>query len=904
MTPTRPARRPSSVHLAAEPLEARDAPATLVNPTTVVYSDVDGDTVTVRTTKGTFDLASNFLFHDTDPGPAVREQLQRLTVTDPEFEEASLTVAAVRSAQNGGDGFANVGHINANFRHMGTVSVDGDLGQIDAGNSAPGSVAIQSLVARSMGRFGTSTQAAGGNLGSDVSGSLGSLAVKGDVVGATVAVLADGAGIGRVRVSGSLLGTGPSQGLITADASIGSVLIGGDVRGGGGDFSGVIFADHLGPVTIGGSLIGGGAPSSGTIRSSTGDIGLVKVGGSLLGGADQFAGSVVALAGRIAGVTVAGSLVGGTGVDSASIFAVGALGRVRVGGDVRGSPVTRSAGIQSNASVASVTVGGSLIGGAQDAGIIRAGSTLGPVTISGSVRGGPGQDSGGILATTGMGLVRIVGDLLGGPGQGAGAILSFGNLAGVAIGGSVIGGTGPHTNGQIRAAGNLGPVAIAGDVRGLGADTGNIAVQGSIASITIGGSLVGGAANSGRIARTVGSGNVGPVTVKGNVIAGVGTNSGQILVSNGNVASVTIGGSLIGGLDFSGAVLVSGVTGGNLGPVKIGGDAVGGSGINSGSVLGNNIGAATVVGGLRGGGGPDSGEIRSQGSIGPVRIGRDVTGGTNTDTGRITATTGPITGVTVGGSLVGGSFNRTGEIFSGGNLGAVRIGGDIRGGSAFGLSSLDRSGYVQGKNINSVAIGGSVMSGLWDGPPGTLTKSGSVRADERLGPVSVKGGLVGNGGSSVIIAARGLSAGAGVLAIRSLTVGGRVEFAQVLGGYNSDLVGQNGNAQIGAVAVGQDWVASTIAAGVLPVNGVFGDADDAPLSPVDDGIVSRIASVAIKGAALGTVGGSDHYGFVAQNIGVVSVGGTAYPLKVGAGNDLAGLAVGATGDLRVREVAV
>jgi hypothetical protein len=92
--------------------------------------------------------------------------------------------------------------------------------------------------------------------------------------------------------------------------------------------------------------------------------------------------------------------------------------------------------------------------------------------------------------------------------------------------------------------------------------------------------------------------------------------------------------------------------------------------------------------------------------------------------------------------------------------------------------------------------------------------------------------------------------------------------------------------------------------GVLPVNGMFGDADDAPLSPVDDGIVSRIVSIAIKGAALGTVGGSDHYGFVAQQIGLLSVGGTAYPLKPGAGNDLAGLAVGATGDVRVREVAV
>src|SRR5688572_30044224 len=120
MTPT----RSRSVRLTAEALEARDAPATLINPTTIVYTDVDGDRVIVRTTKGTFDLASNFLFADTDPGPAVREQLQRITIMAAEFEGASLTVTAVRSAQNGGDGFANVGQINANSRHLGTVSVD------------------------------------------------------------------------------------------------------------------------------------------------------------------------------------------------------------------------------------------------------------------------------------------------------------------------------------------------------------------------------------------------------------------------------------------------------------------------------------------------------------------------------------------------------------------------------------------------------------------------------------------------------------------------------------------------------------------------------------------------------------------------------------------------------------
>src|SRR5262245_40919254 len=155
MNSSRSPRRARSTRLAVEPLECRTAPAALVNPTTVSYTDVDGDSVTVRTTRGTFDLASNFLFVDTDPGPAVREQLQRLTLTSDGFEGATVSVIATRSATNGGDGFANVGELNANFRHLGVVTIDGDLGRVMAGNSAAGTTAIQSLTAQSMGRFGT-----------------------------------------------------------------------------------------------------------------------------------------------------------------------------------------------------------------------------------------------------------------------------------------------------------------------------------------------------------------------------------------------------------------------------------------------------------------------------------------------------------------------------------------------------------------------------------------------------------------------------------------------------------------------------------------------------------------------------------------------------------------------------
>ena len=52
----------------------------------------------------------------------------------------------------------------------------------------------------------------------------------------------------------------------------------------------------------------------------------------------------------------------------------------------------------------------------------------------------------------------------------------------------------------------------------------------------------------------------------------------------------------------------------------------------------------------------------------------------------------------------------------------------------------------------------------------------------------------------------------------------------------------------------------------------------------------------------GSASPTDHYGFVAQQVVALTVGGRLVPLAAGAGNDLAGVTVGRTGDLTVREV--
>jgi hypothetical protein len=101
-----------------------------------------------------------------------------------------------------------------------------------------------------------------------------------------------------------------------------------------------------------------------------------------------------------------------------------------------------------------------------------------------------------------------------------------------------------------------------------------------------------------------------------------------------------------------------------------------------------------------------------------------------------------------------------------------------------------------------------------------------------------------------------------------------------------------------------DWIASDLVAGVTPDNGFFGDGDDDLITEVGEapGIDSRIASILIKGTALGTTGGGDHFGFVAQHIGSLKIGSIRLPLTAGSGSDLAGLALGSTGDLRVVEI--
>jgi hypothetical protein len=244
----------------------------------------------------------------------------------------------------------------------------------------------------------------------------------------------------------------------------------------------------------------------------------------------------------------------------------------------------------------------------------------------------------------------------------------------------------------------------------------------------------------------------------------------------------------------------------------------------------------------------------------------------------------------------------------------VKIGHDLKGRSISGTSgNLDGSGSIQsGGRIASVVIGGSVISGIDTSTAGTLTKNASIRAGNDIGSLIVKGSVIGNtnadGDTPVIISARG-QAVPGVttdVAVGKVTIGGRVENARILAGYNVFLAAVNGDAQIGAVSVGSDWVASSLVAGVKNTasgNSQFGNSGDASIGAGNLDIIAKIASINIGGQVFGTpvsTSGTDHYGFVAQQIGAIKVGGTTIALAAGASND--NHVVGETTDLNIHEV--
>jgi hypothetical protein len=233
--------------------------------------------------------------------------------------------------------------------------------------------------------------------------------------------------------------------------------------------------------------------------------------------------------------------------------------------------------------------------------------------------------------------------------------------------------------------------------------------------------------------------------------------------------------------------------------------------------------------------------------------------------------------VTIHGSLIGG------EIYGvGANIRNVTISGNIVGSSISGTDGeIAWSGCIfTHASIGSVWVGGSVVAGHDDSTSGYLYYGTSILATQSIGSITVKGNVIGstgpNGNAAVVFSASGAVAPTPTsnMAIGKINIGGRVENAQIIAGYDFDFGANNGNAQIGAVSVGGDWIASSIVAGIQ--NSIdslhFGDGHDSVIGGVANSI-AKIASITIGGTVTGTPVSGDHFAFESHAIGNVKIGG-------------------------------
>jgi hypothetical protein len=477
---------------------------TLLNPETVTYQDTDGDDVTVHISKPLFASATiNAVLHfdvgatngtKAAPDNGTKQQLYKLDFTaigmPSSANGVSISISAKRDRVTGGDGFVNVGYINATGIDLGAVKVAGDLDKIVAGSGIGKKPGLASLRAQTLGVNGLATGAP--DLQILIDGKLGALVVKGNVKNAEIDVSGT---IGSVIIGGSLLGgSSDFSGEISSTGDMGRVNIGADVAGSTGKFSGSLSSRaRLASVSIGGSLIGGSKDFSGAF-DSTGNLGPVKIGKDLVGGSGKFSGQFDSSA-KLASVTIGGSLVGGSGEFSGAFNSTGDMDPVKIGKDLVGGSGEFSGQFDSSAKLASVTIGGSLVGGTGEfSGEISATGNIGPLkvgkdlvgnvgefsgmvegsadlssaTIGGSLVGGSNEDSGAIIATGSLGLVRIGKDIQGGASSFTGYINAK-HIAGVTVGGSII--SGPNSgnfdhDGWICAEKDLGFVLVKGSIVG------------------------------------------------------------------------------------------------------------------------------------------------------------------------------------------------------------------------------------------------------------------------------------------------------------------------------------------------------------------------------------------------------------------------------------------------------
>ena len=523
---------------AIELLEPRIAPAALVQIT-----DIDGDTVLIKTSKGTnAQLTAALKLSGMGLTGTIREidfsTVPLVNGANP-FSGTDLTISVIAQGATG-NGRVNVGYIDAAPTDgggmdgvgipLGRVKIAGDLGQIDVGLGTD-IVVLKSLTVQSMGAWGTGTQGANGSGTSDLLGKVGLIKAAGSISSSSFAFSKS---VASFAVAGSFLDS--------SFTGTGDLL---KVKIGAGAQNSSFAANSIGTFEVKGTL-----HANMTVAK---DIASLKIAG------DFITGRILAV--NMPSVVITGSIYGVDGTaESGSVVATGNIGKIKVGGDLRGGNATNSGRISAAGNIGSVTIDGSILGpttGDDDmpttfipssASTVYAGGNITSVKVGGNL-------AGPTLPFVQNNFVRVA--------VGCSTIIAAGDIGSVTILGSMIGVKGNEfgTSGNVRiAATHLGTITIGGDVTGTGPgnDLPEIQAIGStnrlaIAKLTIGGSLrlatvsaggIGGPSNA--------DGQIGSVIIRGNLAsATVATlDAGPGISDNVNVtsriASLVIGGNITG----------------------------------------------------------------------------------------------------------------------------------------------------------------------------------------------------------------------------------------------------------------------------------------------------------------------------------------------------------------------
>ncbi|HEY2342248.1 MAG TPA: hypothetical protein VGH90_04415, partial [Chthoniobacteraceae bacterium] len=465
-----------------ELLESRIAPAAVfVNATTATYTDTDGDLVTVKFTKPVLS-ASNVADVLETASTGAGDQLEKIDLTQALNPAGTgLTITAKPSA-DAGDGFASVGYIDALGIDLGAVKIHGDLGRIDAGDSNTATLGLKSLAAASIGLFGSSTQAAGGNDQSNVTAGIGPITITTDWSFASLTVTGGKGSIGAISVGDSMLGV-----TLSASGAIGAVAVKGSIDGL------TLTAASVGAETV-------GADFNGNIINTTGNAGAIKIGGS----ANNLTLSVDALAGFTLGHDLTSASITTTNLAKSGLKIGGEVDRSNL--TVNGpSEIVSIAGSMNQTMISASTLTSLSIGGSVEGGLIGA-NTLAKLTIGGNFDGS-GALGAAVIDVASIGTAVIHGSVFGGASSGSG-LISAENISSLTIGGDLEGGDNPgsgavmdtgeiegFTLGKITIGGSI--VSGANDGTGTLVRSGTILSESTIKSIVVHGSLSGNSSSNG-----------------------------------------------------------------------------------------------------------------------------------------------------------------------------------------------------------------------------------------------------------------------------------------------------------------------------------------------------------------------------------------------------------------------